>query len=215
MAGCGTLSGGGSRARVAGCGTPTRWRFAREGGRVWHTDAAVVVPTRAWPGVAHGHDGWPGRADARHPATGPPRRFLPRVAGCDASRGGWGGSRAGSPRAECDGGRVAERAKVCKAHHPTVAGCGTPTRRWWWCRRERGQVWHTDTKAGRGEQTRGTQLRDLRAASSHVWPGATRAGVVGEARARGRLGRSAMEDGWVRGLRCARRANAQWPGVAH
>ena len=63
-----------------------RWRFAREGGRVWHTDAAVVVPTRAWPGVAHGHDGWPGRADARHPATGPPRRFLPRVAGCDASR---------------------------------------------------------------------------------------------------------------------------------
>ena len=95
-----------------------------------------------------------------------------------------------------------------------VAGCGTPTRRWW-CRRERGQVWHTDTTAGRGEQTRGTQLRDLRAASSHVWPGATRAGVVGEARARGRLGRSALVLGWVRGLRRARRANAQWPGVAH
>ena len=149
-----------------------RWRFAREGGRVWHTDAAVVVPTRAWPGVAHGHDDWPGRADTRHPATGPPRRFLPRVAGCDASRGGWGGSRAGSPRAECAGTRLGEGSKACKARQRTVAGCGTPTRRWW-CRRERGQVWHTDTTAGRGEQTRGTPLRDLRAASSHVWPGAT------------------------------------------
>ena len=50
-----------------------------------------------------------------------------------------------------------------------VAGCGTPTR--WWCRRGHGRMWHTDARAGRGEQTRGTQLRDLRAASSHVWPG--------------------------------------------
>ena len=63
---------------------------------MWHTNAAVV-PTRAWPDVAHGREGWPGRADARHPATGPPRRFLPRMAGCDVSRGVWVAHVAGLP----------------------------------------------------------------------------------------------------------------------
>ena len=104
---------------------------------MWHTNAAVV-PTRAWPGVAHGREGWPGRADAR--------RFLPCMAWCDVSRGvGVADVRGCLWRLRwCDGVGVLRRggeggvegrerrenvgAGACKARQRIVAGCGTLSR---------------------------------------------------------------------------------------